>query len=57
MRNWHPNETLLTNEEEITKLEALDPDVLVSDLELTSEEILDAFPEKVAEYIQEKENE
>jgi len=54
MRNWHPPINLFALSEEVTKLEALDPDVLVSDLELTSEEILNAFPDRVAEYIKEK---
>lgn len=32
----------------------LDPDQVVSDLQLTTEEILDAFPLRVAEYINEE---
>jgi hypothetical protein len=34
-------------------LKALDPDQLVSDLELTTEEILDAFHNKAEEFINE----
>jgi len=56
MRNWSPNESLAMMEE-LSKLEALDPDVLVSDLELTSEEILFAFPERVNEYLKERKDE
>ena len=35
------------------QLREMDPDVLVSDLELTTEELMAAVPSKVAEYIEE----